>query len=759
MELFKKLFSRSLNLKLLQISIPQKEKTEGVDIKIEINLSEQLFSILISLGEPFVFEVSVHNIGKTIYFYLAVPKQKLEFATQQIHGLFPNASIHEAKDYTIFSPESRATAGYFSLKENNVLPIRTYQEVNIDTFSPILSTLSKLNETGDGASLQVFIKPTGGDFKKNIQFNIGRLKKGEKLESILKESIVREVGKFLMGSGKKEESTTPVSVDEGAVQALEKKISKPLFTVIVRAIVASESRDRAEDILMGIGGAFSQFSAPLRNEFRLLKPKDQKKLIYQFVFRRFDEGEAFVVNAEELASIFHFPTVSTEIPHISWSTKKEVAPPAELPKSGVIVGDNVFRGAKHLVRLLDEDRRRHVYMVGQTGTGKSTLMKYMAGEDIRDGKGVCIIDPNGDLIDDVLSLVPGERINDIIIFNPGDLDRPLGLNMLEYDFSHPEQKTFIVNEMQSIFNRLFSQETMGPMFEQYMRNALLLLMEDAQNEPATLVEVPRVFTDPAYRARKLSRIKNPLVIDFWQKEAIKAGGDASLANMTPYITSKFSNFIANDYMRPIVGQTKSAINFRQIMDEGKILFVKLPKGRIGDINANLLGMIITGKLLMAALSRDDIREENRKDFYFYIDEFQNFTTDSITTILSEARKYRLNLTIAHQFIAQLKEEIKAAVFGNVGTLISFRIGTEDASFLEKQFAPEFAVNELISLENLNAVIRPLINGEPKKAFNIKIRFPEKGSPEVRDKLIEYSRLKFGEELLKIEEEILKRLRI
>jgi hypothetical protein len=759
MQFFKKIFSRSLNLKLLEVRIPQKEKTEGVDIKHEISVSEQLFSILASIQEPFVFEIAVHNIGKTIYFYCAVPKEKLEFARSQIHGLFPDATILDAGDYTIFGPETKATGGFFALKENSVLPIRTYQEVNIDTFAPILSTLSKLNETGDGAALQILVKPAEDDFKKNTQFIVGRLKKGENLGSILKENIVNEIGKILIGSGKKENEGGPVVIDEEGIRVLEKKIAKPLFKVIVRAVVASADRDRAEDILMGIGGSFSQFSAPLRNEFRFLKPKDQKKLIYKFIFRKFDDESVFVVNTEELASIFHFPTVSTDVPHISWGTKKETAPPADLPDTGTFIGDSVFRGVTHPVRLTDEDRRRHVYMIGQTGTGKSTLIKGMASEDIKNGKGVCIIDPNGDLIDDVLAIVPVNRINDVVIFNPGDLTRPLGLNMLEYDPSRPEQKTFIVNEMQSIFNKLFSQETMGPMFEQYMRNALLLLMEDAQNEPGTLVEVPRIFTDSAYRTRKLSRIKNPLVIDFWQKEAAKAGGDAALANMTPYITSKFSNFIANDYMRPIVGQTKSALNFRAIMDEGKILFVKLPKGRIGDLNANLLGMIITGKLLLAALSRDDIGEENRKDFYFYIDEFQNFTTDSITTILSEARKYRLNLTVAHQFIAQLRDDIKAAVFGNVGTIISFRVGRDDAIFLEKQFAPEFGINELISIENLNAAIRPLIKGESKKAFNIKIRFPDKGSPEVRDKLIELSRLKFGEDLGKIEEGILARLRV
>lgn len=759
MQFFKKIFSRSLNLRLLEISIPQKERDEGQDIAPEINLSEQLFSTLSSLGEPFVFEVAVHNVGSTIHFYVAIPRGKAEYVSQQIQGLFPDAHIEEVNDYTVFAPTSNTSAGYISPKENSILPIRTYEESKVDTFAPILSTLSKLNETGDGAALQIFAKPASSDFKKKVQSSIERIRKGEKLNTILKENALTEVGKFFgRDTKKKSDSNESTVVDETAVQTLEKKISKPLFNVVVRAIVASEDHDRAEDLLIGIGGSFSQFSAPTRNELRFIKPKKQKNLIYEFIFRRFSDKQAFIANTEELASLFHLPTFSTVIPRIRWQRTKESAAPEELPQEGIILGDSHFRGERKSVRLTEEDRRRHVYMVGQTGTGKSTLIKYMAEQDIKEGKGVCIIDPNGDLIDDMLSVVPVERINDVVVFDPGDLDRPLGLNMLEYDFTRPEQKTFIVNEMQAIFNRLFSEETMGPMFEQYMRNALLLLMEDAKNEPATLVEVPRVFTDTEYRRRKLARIKNPLVVDFWEKEAIKAGGDASLENIAPYITSKFGNFIANDYMRPIIGQTTSSIDFRKIMDEEKILLVKLPKGRIGDVNANLLGMIITGKLLMSALSRGDMPQESRRDFYFYIDEFQNFTTDSISTILSEARKYRLNLTVAHQFIAQLREEIKDAVFGNVGTLVSFRIGAEDAEVLEKHFSPEFDIRNLISLENLNAVIRPLINGHPARAFSMKIRFPEKGSPEVREKLVELSKLTYGKQLSEVDEAILRRLR-
>ncbi len=330
--------------------------------------------------------------------------------------------------------------------------------------------------------------------------------------------------------------------------------------------------------------------------------------------------------------------------------------------------------------------------------------------------------------------------------------------MVEASVEETEGATFIVNELQSIFNRLFTAETMGPMFEQYMRNALLLLMEDMKNEPATLVEVPRIFTDPEFRKRKLSRVQNPVVIDFWEKEAVKTSGEQGLANMTPYITSKFNNFIANDYIRPIIGQHSSSFNFREVLDTKKILLVNLSKGKIGDLNAGLLGMIITGRILLAALARADIAEQSRTDFYLYIDEFQNFTTDSIAVILSEARKYHLSLTLAHQFIAQLSDTIKAAVFGNVGSLGLFRVGAEDAEYLKQYVEPTFSASDLMGTENRHAIVKLLVNGEPAPAFTIQTRTTEKGSQEVAEKLKELSRLSYGKDLASVEAAILARLR-
>ncbi len=762
----RKRLGKSLNLRLLLIRLPQKTQKEASTEagaagawKEEINISNQLFSILAGLKSAFGLEAAVHHVGEEINFYAAVPKESIEFVSRQIEGLWKEARVEAIDDYNIFNPSGVNAGIYLKQKLSYALPIRTYSEANLDTFAPILSGLSKISEVGEGVAIQILAKPTGESAKKSISGMINNLKKGAKFEDVIKGSVIKfkDVEKAFKPEIERKEKAERV-IDEEAIKTLEAKISKPLLLVNLRVLVSASSQYQADAVLESISGSFSQFSAPLRNELKIIKPRNLQSLIYQFSFREFGENQSMTLNTEELSSLFHLPASSTGIPKIKWLKAKDAPAPANLPIKGTIIGESVFRAERKPVYITEEDRRRHIYIIGQTGTGKSTLMTNMVVDDIENNKGVAIVDPHGDLIERILELTPKKRMEDIIVFDPADRLRPLGINMLEYDFSRPEEKTFIVNEMQSIFNKLFPPETMGPMFEQYMRNALLLLMEDASNEPATLMEVARVFTDVDFRQRKLARIYNPAVVDFWQEEAVKAGGEAALANMTPYITSKFNNFTSNDYMRPLIGQPKSAFNFRQIMDEGKILLVNLSKGKIGDINANLLGMVITGKILMAALSRVDLPQEKRRDFNLYIDEFQNFTTDSIATILSEARKYALNLTMAHQFIAQLTEKIRDAVFGNVGSIISFRIGAQDAEFLLKQFEPVFNENDLVNIDNFNAYVKILINGETSKPFNIRTLPPERGDREIAEKIKELSRSKYGRDREEVEKEILKRLR-
>lgn len=751
-----------LQLELFLIRLPFVSK-EGKELKAEIELFEQLLNALSSFRKPFTLEAAVPHVGEEIYFYAAAPRLLGETLVRQVHALWSGADVERVSDYTIFNPHGVYRGAFLKQRDKFLLPIRTYKDVEGDPFSSVVGALAKMQEIGEGAAVQIVARPAPRSLRTKIMSALRRLRKGEELKKVLRssfsfESIVDTVSvKNLEKEKEKELRAKPL--EEVAMKALEKKASTPLFRLNVRLLASAPTDEKAEMLLGSLLAGFSQFGAPDRNELKVQKVKDSKSLAHAFSFREFRADEEMILNSEEIASMFHFTTPFSEIPRVKSLKAKTAPPPSELPREGVLLGESVYRGERREVRVHDEDRRRHLYIIGQTGTGKSNLITTMAAQDIRQGKGVAIIDPHGDLANTVLGQVPESRAGDVIVFDPSDLLRPLGLNMIEYDFARPEQKTFIVNEMVSIFDKLYDLKvTGGPMFEQYMRNALLLLMEDARNEPATLMEVARVFTDAEYRKRKLARIANPTVQDFWQKEAEKAGGEAALANITPYITSKFNTFTANDYMRVIIGQEKSSINFRQVMDEGKVLIVNLSKGRIGDVNANLLGMIFVGKLLMAALSRVDVPEVERRDFNLYIDEFQNFTTDSISTILSEARKYHLNLVVAHQFIAQLSDVVRNAVFGNVGSVVSFRVGVQDTEILVKEFVPVFDEHDLSNIDNFNAYVRLLVGGQTTKPFNIRTIPAASGNAEFAARLREMSRTTHGRAREEIEESIYRRLR-
>jgi hypothetical protein len=394
-----------------------------------------------------------------------------------------------------------------------------------------------------------------------------------------------------------------------------------------------------------------------------------------------------------------------------------------------------------------------MYAIGQTGVGKTNLYQNVILQDIRDGHGVCYMDPNGDAVEWILRHIPKERAEDVIYFNPADTARPIALNLLEFDPAYPEQKTMVINEIISIFDKLYDlKATGGPIFEQYLRNAALLIMEDPESG-STLMEIPRVLSDEAFRKYKLSKCRNQTVVDFWVKEAEKAGGEAALQNIVPYITSKLTQFTSSDIMRPIVGQQKSAFNFRDIMDNKKILLVALPKGLLGDMSASLLGMIISSKIQIAAFSRQNQPEEARVPFYLYVDEFQNFTSKTFATILSEARKYALSLNITHQYIEQLDEDTRNAVFGNVGTIISWRIGAPDAEFMVKIMDP-LNTEDLINVEKYNYYVRLMIDSAPSKPFNVTTYPPDPHENiQVGEAIRELSRLKFGRDRDIVEAEV------
>lgn len=757
---------QAIDLHLLLVRFPRMARADQgqKDFRDEINRSAQLYSTLLGLKVPFALEIAVHHIGEEIHFYVGVPKVSIDPVRRQIEGVFSDAQVEPTDDYTIFNSTGANAGAFIKQHYPYALPIRTYQEANVDTFSSLLGGFSKISEIAEGAALQVLVRPAPESTKKTIFKMLGQLKQGEKFEDVLRGAgiTISDVQKVLVGEDVAKEGSEqqPRTVNEDAVKALESKIAKPLVFANVRIVTSATNPLQAEDLLNGITHGFSQFTAPFRQELRVAKPRQLQKFLRQYSFREFDDAQIVCLNTEEVASLFHLPTTTMETPRVKMLESREAAPPENLPTEGTMIGESSFRGDHKKIYLTPQDRMRHVYAIGQTGTGKSTLLVQMALEDIKQGKGVCIIDPHGELVDKTLSLIPENRYEDVIVFDPADLTAPMGLNMLEYDFNRPEQKSFIVDELYNIMDKLYDMKTAGgPMFELYMKNAILLLMEDARNEPATLMEIQRLFTDDAFRERKLARIYNPVVIDFWEKEAAKASGEHSLANMSTYVTSKFNVFTTNDFMRPIIGQPQSAFNFRQVMDEGKILLVSLSKGRIGDFNMGLLGMVIVGKILMSALSRTDIPEHERREFNLYLDEFQNFSTDAISTIFSEARKYALSLTVAHQYVGQMSDKIKASVFGNVGSKIILRVGMDDAEVFEKELAPTFTKNDLANLKAGQAYAKLLLNGQVTRPFNMQLVNVPWGDRALTEKLRELSRLKYGRDREEVEQEILRRLRL
>ena len=771
---------KALNAVLFLVRVPREaaSSTSSGQAKNEkelIGIAEQMISGFSNLhskgwnkfmyGEPYiVLEIAVHHVGEETLFYLSVPKSQKDIIEKQLYGFFPQAEITKSLDYNIFNSQGAAAGSYLTYSANPILPFKTYQKMESDPIGGILTAMSKLETEGEGAAMQILIRPSHAGGQKTLAGKVAReMQSGFQFKEAMQRAQHPPKPKKLDPNQPPEPEKPRVvtPADDEIIKAITAKAGKQSFDTNIRLLASADSQARAQQILQDFEGSLAQFSSPDLNTLKSNKQSGSalNKLIYNFSFRLFNERQRMTMSTEEIASLYHFPLTTTAAPRVQFLKAKPSEPPANLPEQGMMLGKSVYRGQEKIVRMGDEDRRRHLYIIGQTGTGKSVFMSSMVRQDMENGKGVCVIDPHGSFAEFALSVVPKERVEDVIYFDPGDISRPLGLNMLEIDPTHPEQKTMVIDELFGIFDKLYDLKTTGgPMFEKYFKNSALLLLDDYTNEIPVLADISRVLVDEQFRATKLSRETNPLVKQFWQLEAEKASGDQGLANMAPYITSKITSFVFNEFLRPIINQPKSAFNFREVMDNKKILIVNLSKGRIGDINANLLGMIIVGKLLRAALSRADNASADFPDMYLYIDEFQNVTTDSIATILSEARKYRLDLIIAHQYIKQLKESIRDAVFGNVGSMVTFRVSPDDAvsDVMKTRFEPVFSPQDLTYIENLNAYVSLLINGQTTRPFNIKVATEKvfgAGSPEMAKAIKEISSLKFGRPREEVEREL------
>ena len=762
-----------LHMTLYEVTLPAQKAADGSVRSLEelIGMMRQLFAGLRTIGSAkegnhFVIEVAVADKSDDIIFYVAVPNDFKSLFEKQTLSLFPHAVLSEqVHDYNIYVDKGHTIVAEMTLKKHPIYPLKTAEEFSADPLAVILNAFSKIEREGGGAALQFVIRHPSVNYRKTYNDIKKEVEKGTKPGEAISKSTVSgavfsAVGDLFAGKKSAAELEKPKEVDTRAVEQFDKKLNSDIVEVNIRLVVSAKEQSRSAQILAELESTFNQFDTTDGNQivFKKLSGNNLKEAEKAFSFRQLLKKNLLPLSLGELSTMIHFPAEgASSAPQFKQSHSNTAAAPTDMPTDGTLLGVNKHRGLEKEIFITEKDRMRHFYVIGQTGTGKSIFLQNMIIQDIKAGAGVCMIDPHGTDIEDIMGAIPPEREQDVIYFDPSHLDRSIGLNMMEFDPQKPEQKTFVVNELLSIFQKLYgaNPESMGPMFEQYFRNAAMLVMEDPESGN-TLMDIGRVMADARFRRSKLEKATNPTVIAFWKEIATKAGGEASLENVVPYIVSKIDPLTSNDYIRPIIGQQKSAFNFRQIMDDRKILLVNLSKGRLGEINANLIGMIFVGKILMAALSRVDDPTKSFAPFFLHIDEFQNISTPSIAAILSEARKYKLGLTVAHQFIAQLDPVIRDAVFGNVGSMAAFRVGNDDAQALESQFAPVFSANDIMNTPNYNAVMRVLANGTPTPAFSVAASPPPLSDPAKAAQLIQASYQTYGRPRAEIEAEIAQR---
>jgi len=662
-----------------------------------------------------------------VHFYAAVPLPLVTLVEQAFVSAYPSVRLEEVHEHNVFSPIGKLSGtigGEIVLKESFAYPIATYQDTKRDTMQALLNSLSTLQKE-DGVGIQILLRPAHSGWRKFASGVASKKRKGKENKkggevalSWIKQLIVAPV-KPPDEKGAGQEQKQLSALEQSVVDSIDDKTRHTGFEVLIRVVASSNIAQRSQAVLSNINASFSLFDAPGKNGFKFAPAKDIDGFVTAFILRFFpQEQTSNVLNVVELSSLFHFPDQSN-IPtsQLERQASKQVDGPRNISDKGLVLGYNVFRGIKKRINLDPVDRRRHVYIVGQTGTGKSFLMKNLALQDMLSGGGFAFIDPHGDAVDDLLSMVPRERTEDIVYFSPADMDYPLGLNLFEFD--SPDQKDFLIQEAISMIYALYDpnrQGMVGARFEHIFRNCALLLMSDPKG--GTFVDIPKLLVDNEFMKEKLQYVTDKNVLDFWTKEWPASQRSNESGEVTSWVASKFGAFASNEMMRNIIGQSKSAFNLREIMDQKKILLVNLSKGRAGELNSRLLGMIFVMKFQAAAMSRANMSEADRTDFSLYVDEFQNYSTESFATILSEARKYGLNLIVANQFTTQLTEEIRDAVFGNVGTIIAFRVGTQDAEALTKIFQPVFDADDLQRVPNQNVIVRMLVQGVPSQPFSM-----------------------------------------
>jgi len=644
-------------------------------------------------------------------------------------------------------------------------PIKTYQKLESDPINNITNAFSKLEED-QSAAIQIILKPIADDWQgKSTKISTQMIQaKGSSFTINPLKILIALFGIFI-NSGDDEKSApenNSSALTQERAKTVDEKDDKTWYGVIIRILTTWNIKSETNMELTNIISSFSQFSYPELNKFTFTHNHNENALIKNYIYRYFTRPfwlKKMILNTEELASIFHFPHIRyNETPEIKWQNFKVVRAPNSIAKEWMLLWENIHRGVKKEIRIKSEDRFRHFYIIGQTGTGKSSTMQALARQDFTAGNGLAVMDPHGDLVKDLLPFIPRERADDVIVFDPSDESRPIGLNLLE---AKPEERDMVAQDANNMMIKLFWNEIFGPRLQDYFLNGCLTLMEYPQGW--ALTDIIRLFTDDDFQKDHIRNVKNPIVKAWWEKTFANMG-DREKKEIIPYFAAKFSGFITNKMMRNIIGQTKSSFDIAECMQSNKIILLNLSKGLVWDLNSQLLGMIVVSKIQSAAMQRQRISKDERKDFFLYIDEFQNYVTPSIESILSEARKYRLGLVLAHQYLGQLEQSnaltksslnLKQAIFGNVWSVMSYKVGPEDGEFMAKYFQPTFSDADLINMDKFKWVMKLAVDNQPTTPFSIIPTNPylESGDPKIAKALIELSRLKYGRDQAFVSKEI------
>lgn len=797
----RKLIAMKVLLPRSDSKIDQERRTEK-DFKEKVAIMEQLYRALWEVKSLtfwqavhfWIFRYATMSFEMTLErgelaFYVITQPSLVSIVEKQITAFYHDAEVTIAKIPEVW-PKGFKLVGYNMVtKKKFIYPIRVYEDMQDDPINDLGNVLSKL-EPDETASIQMVITPCYSDKWSKAVKRYASLKFKGKSDSWsaripILSSFIRVIGgiaggtdgsTFAPGAEHGDSFIRMIQPEEELYKRMGQKAGMSGFHVSVRIMAAARTWKRAIDITNNMQVAFNVFKDIYGNWFLNRRmfvdflPLSWNASMIHWLWKHRINGfgnSRDILVEKEMAGIYHFPDSRyNKIPVLQWITYRVLPPPPNIPQDGIVIGINDYRAQKTPIRFRSGDRTRHQYIIGKSGSGKSVLLSHQARQDIAENEGLCVVDPHGDLIEDVLCHVPKERAKDVILFNPADTDRPMGLNLLEAKTDEEKDRASL--DAMEIFIKLFGNEIFGPRIQHYFRNGCLTLMDD-EEEGATLIDVPRLFVDDEFQRYKVSKCKNMVVRSFWEHEIAKTGAREK-EEMIPYFSAKFGPFVTNTTMRNIIGQPKSAFQVRDVMDKGKVLLVNLSKGRIGDVNAQLLGLIFVNKVNMAALSRADTRQADRKRFYLYVDEFQNFVTDAFATILSEARKYELGLIMAHQYIGQLvgktaeyeqaSTKMRDAVFGNVGTIMSFKIGAEDAEYMTKEMAPVLSEQDVIGIPNFNCYCKLNINNTSSRPFSMKTIYDESNRNEKLAELIkEYSRMKYGRKKVFVNQEIEDRIGI